>query len=677
MGPADAAPSEVVVVAPHRDVGEVTVRREDARDVPGTFGDPTRVSEVLPGVVPTASGLQAFFVRGAPPTATGTFIDGVPVPVLYHVGFGPSVVHPGLVDHVDFYQGAPPAQYGGYVGGVLAATTLAPADHPHGEANVRLFDVGALGETPLDGGRGSALVAARYGYPALVLPLFTQNTALSYWDYQARATYDVTPRDRLGVFVFGSDDRLTELVQPVSSPPYTQQELEDQFHRVDLRWDRALGPRSTMRVGATVGYDVVGNDAATALDTMLRVRSELDARPSRDLRVRAGADVQFDALRQGPAPEGAVPTNVPLVPSHDSVVWAAHADAAWRLHPRVELTPGLRAAIFDVNPVDARSAAGGSATPSTGAPALGATATPVLEPRLAARVQVTDGVTTVSTFGVSHQLLGIPAQYPSTSPNIEPGLQEGLMSSVQTSQGVELALPARFSLSATGFLHDYFGLPDTTWQCPPTQSGNGCATPGVNGTAYGLELLVRRSFAERLNVWISYTLSRSTRDARVSDAPATAPATMTILSEYDRTHVLSAVASYDFGHDWRAGARFFAYSGRPYTPVAGARLLTPYDSARLPGFFRLDARVEKAWVLGEHERIAVVLEGINLTLNKETVDANCTVVAPGLTGAGGGAGVGGGTAAGTGLGARTPNPCTFDTLGPITIPSIGVEGTFQ
>jgi hypothetical protein len=659
MGPADAPPSEVVVVAPHRDVGEVTVRREDARDVPGTFGDPTRVSEVLPGVVPTASGLQAFFVRGAPPTGTGAFIDGVPVPVLYHVGFGPSVVHPGLIDHVDFYQGAPPAQYGGYVGGVLAATTLAPADHPHGEANLRLFDVGALGETTVDGGRGSALVAARYGYPALVLPLFTSNTALSYWDYQARATYDVTPRDRIGAFVFGSYDRLTQLVQPPSSSPYTQQELEDQFHRADVRWDRALGPRSTLRVGATLGRDIVGNDAATAIDDMFRLRTEIDTLSSRDLRVRAGADVQFDALRQGAAPEGAVPSNAPLVPSRDSVVWGAHADAAWRVHPRVEITPGLRAAIFDTRPAGARST-------------TSANASPVLEPRLAVRARVLDGLTSVSTFGVSHQLLGVPAQYPSTSPNIEPGLQEGLMSSVQASQGVEIALPASFSLSATGFLHDYFGLPDATWQCQAPAPGNSCATPGVNGTAYGLELLVRRSFAERFNVWISYTLSRSTRQARPFDAPASSAPTMTILSEYDRTHVLSTVASYDFGNDWRAGVRFFAYSGRPYTPVAGTQWTVPYDTARLPGFFRIDARVEKAWAIGERDRIAVVFEGINLTLNKEAVDANCggpgSVTSAGLAGAG---------AAGARGQPQVLNACMFDTIGPITIPSIGVEGTFR
>ena len=98
---------------------------------------------------------------------------------------------------------------------------------------------------------------------------------------------------------------------------------------------------------------------------------------------------------------------------------------------------------------------------------------------------------------------------------------------------------------------------------------------------------------------------------------------MTILSEYDRTHVVSAVASYDFGHDWSAGLRVFAYSGRPYTPVAGTEWVEPYDSARLPGFYRIDARLEKSWRLGERDRIALVVEGINVTLNKEVVSATC------------------------------------------------------
>lgn len=655
-----ATPVTVQVLAPHRDVGETTVRREDTRDLPGTFGDPTRFAETLPGVVPTASGLQAFFVRGAPPTATGYFIDGVPVPALYHVGFGPSVIHPGLIDHVDFYQGAPPATYGRYVGGALGATTNAPEDRAHGEANLRLFDAGVLGETPFADGRGSALVAARYGYPGLILPLFAPNTGLSYWDYQARATWRVDDRDRVGVFVFGSDDELTQQQDDAVGRPYTQQLVADQFHRVDLRWDRALGESSSLRVAATLGRDIVGDNVSNALDDTLRLRTELDTRPARAVRVRVGADVQLDRLRPGAPPEGSPIGGAALALSRDAVVAGVHADVVWRVSPAVELTPGLRGDVYATNVLPTVNAPVAAGT-------IGGTATPVLEPRLAARVHVAPGVTAVSTFGLAHQLPGIVAQYPETTPFIQPGVLSGLQSSVQASQGVQLALPAHFSADLTGFLHDYTGLPDATACAFSPVDPSQCVTPTVRGRAFGLEVLLKRPFTDHFTVWLSYTLSRSTREAHLpgTGAQPYSATTTTILGEYDRTHVVSAVGSYDLGSNWRVGGRVFAYSGRPYTAFSLDTPVVPYDSQRLPGFFRIDARLEKSWIVGGRDRIAVVLEGVNVTLNKEVVSATC----------------GGPTTASS---ARAPvlaqvpfNSCTLDTIGPITIPSIGVEGTFR
>ena len=171
-------------------------------------------------------------------------------------------------------------------------------------------------------------------------------------------------------------------------------------------------------------------------------------------------------------------------------------------------------------------------------------------------------------------------------------------------------------------------------------------------------------------MWVSYTLSRSTRQAHLASPSAgtqpSATPTATILGEYDRTHVVSAVASYDLGRSWRAGGRLFAYSGRPYTAFSADTPVTPYDSERLPGFFRIDARLEKAWILGGRDRIALVLEGVNVTLNKEVVSATCggpltaSIVRTPAIGA-----------------ASRLNACTLDTIGPITIPSIGVEGTFR
>jgi hypothetical protein len=667
----------VQVLAPHRDVGETTVRREDTRELPGTFGDPTRVAEMLPGVVPTASGLQAFFVRGAPPEATGYFIDGVPVPALYHVGFGPSVIHPGLLGRVDFYQGAPPAAYGRYVGGVLAATTAPPESRPHAEANVRLFDAGALGEAPFAEGRGSALAAARYGYPGSVLPLFATDTGLSYWDYQARATWSASDRDRLTAFVFGSYDKLTQKQTDTSGNSYWQQLVADEFHRADLRWDRTLGPSSTMRLAVTVGRDAVGDDVANATQDSARARVELDTRPARDLRVRAGADVASERLRPGSAPPGAPPGAAQIAVSRDAVVVGLHADAAWRLSRAVEITPGVRADIYSSTLYASPSVA---VLPGT----VGGSAAPAIDPRLAARIRLWPSLTSVSTFGVSHQMPSVIAQYPEATPFLQPGVVTGIESSVQASQGLEIALPARFSAAATAFVHDYFGLPDITACGYSFVQPSQCVIPTVSARAYGLELLVRRALTERLTAWVSYTLSRSTRRAHLPGPNPSSEPTIEIASEYDRTHVLSAAASFDMGRAWRVGARLFAYSGRPYTAFSRDQPIVPFDSQRLPGFFRLDARVEKAWVLGNGTRISAVLEGINVTLNKETVSAECggpAATAAGRAGAAGGLGRSGGipgavlqASAKAGVPA---NACTFDTIGPITIPSVGLEATFR
>jgi hypothetical protein len=83
---------------------------------------------------------------------------------LFHLGLGQGVIHPALIDHVDFFPGAPPARYGRFAGAIIAGQTREPATKLHGEANLRLVDTGALVESPLDREGNTVLVAGRYGY---------------------------------------------------------------------------------------------------------------------------------------------------------------------------------------------------------------------------------------------------------------------------------------------------------------------------------------------------------------------------------------------------------------------------------------------------------------------------------------------------------------------------------
>ena len=51
--------------------------------------------------------------------------------------------------------------------------------------------------------------------------------------------------------------------------------------------------------------------------------------------------------------------------------------------------------------------------------------------------------------------------------------------------------------------------------------------------------------------------------------------------------------------------------------------MPPFNDQRLPGFFRLDVRLEKRW-LTKTGYIAFVAEGLNVTANAEVLDVKCT-----------------------------------------------------
>jgi TonB family protein len=248
--PTKSQPIEVDVRGEKSDPLVRTLSRAEVRQIPGTFGDPFRALETLPGVVPVASGLPYFYVRGAPPGQVGYYLDGIRVPYLFHVGVGPSVVNPAMIEKVNLYSGAYPAEFGRFAGAIVTADTTAPRTDFHGEATLRLFDVGAMAETGFAGGRGTAMLGGRYSYTAALLPLFTPNATLDYRDYQARVTYDLSPRDRIGLVAFGAYDLLKDKRGDIEKIAFGAE-----FYRVDLRYDRSLESGGTLKMGTTFGYE--------------------------------------------------------------------------------------------------------------------------------------------------------------------------------------------------------------------------------------------------------------------------------------------------------------------------------------------------------------------------------------------------------------------------------------
>jgi TonB family protein len=620
-GGAAASSSEPAIVAPAPPPVEITVEGDRAEDlaaihipkgdirlIPGAFADPFRVVEILPGVAPVLSGLPYFFVRGAPPGDVGYFIDGIRVPLLFHVGAGPSVVAPALVDSVELVPSAYPARFGRFAGGVMSGETTAPSTVGRAEVQARVFDAGAMVEQPFANGRGSALAAGRYSYTQALLAVVAPEYDLGYWDYQARVAYNLTQRDRISAFSFGAFDHL-------GNNQLNQTLFDVQFHRLDLRWDHRSEATRT-RLAVTLGADKRLNSDegepgpnGISKTKQIGVRFEGSQRLSRDAELRFGTDgnVEHYEPELEQLPQG-------------TVTYAARSDTnlgVWTelsLKPRrgFEIVPGFR---LDAS----RSRGEGYVFP---------------EPRLSTRVRVMPKVAWLTGFGFAHQLPTYRVYVPGGQVG---GLELGVQHAYQATQGFELALPSAMYGRATVF-HSWLETRDLQ----------------LSGRNYGLELFLRRDFAERLGGFLSYTLSRTERTA----------GSVTSQSAFDRPHVVSFVLGYDLGRGFRVGGRAYYASGRHYrvacpTPdcaalMPGAPPPSAGDAAyvfegRVPGFFRLDVRFEKRWRFASGSFVAATFEWFNALLASETMDRYWDVARGGL---------------------RT------QTRSPLTLPSIGIEAGY-
>lgn len=621
-----------------------SLTREEVRRLPGAFGDPFRAVEALPGVTPVATGVPYFYVRGAPPGNVGYYLDGVRVPLLYHVALGPSVIHPALVDRVDLYPGGYPARFGRFSGGIVAGETREPDKALRGEAQIRLFDAGAIAEAPFAGGRGAALAAGRYSYTGALLSLFSPGVELGYWDYQGRVSFDITPEQRVGVFAFGARDKLVQIREGEKRTV-----LEGGFHRVDLRYDLRL-PRVTLRQAMTLGYDESGtrDGEQTGKSWLLGARTDVTYRASDAVTVRGGVDAQYERFNISITDDDGVlgPRQLALLAlltTRDDLALAAHAEVIWKVSPRLTLTPGLRADLFT---------SGGASAES-------------LSPRLGARVEAAPRVALLGAFGLATQ----PPSYLGAVPGQQVGgLRGGVQQGLLASAGVEFALPGEITASLTGFKNGFLALSDALGNRPPATDQGAARRAELRavGNAYGIEIGARRSLSKRLGGYLSYTLSRSTRsiEDQVFDAG------------YDRRHVLNLALGYDFGKGYLAGLRFVFYSGIPMTtdydlprdqsgggdpgpPTAEELVKREQDRQRLmehvrrtirlpdrlPAFARLDLRLEKRWTFSKGRWIALTLEVQNATAGKEILQYECSF----------------------------ERGCLAEPLGPIVIPSLGVE----
>ncbi len=637
----DDSDFEVVVTAPRiqKQIVSTEVTAQQATRVPGTQGDVLKVVESMPGVARAAVGSGAIVVWGAAPEDTGVYVDGVRVPRLYHDGGYRSIIHSDLVKSVELVPGGFGAQYGRGLGGLINVQ-LRPLDDDrlHGSLSADIIDSAASMRGPI-GDKVHFAVGVRKGYlkegaEAVASPSVADVVPLpSFWDAQARIQFDLGKKRRSRSAASSRRTRRTAR----SSIPTRRKRRPKRRRSSSAARGRATRKCDDRNAVITVLPYYGRNESQLSdkfgpIPTTLGIKSDVygfrasyRAAPTKQITINVGFDSEITSSavhRQGsvtsPAREGDVhvfgqaPTDQVNVDDWNAVIgaFAPYVDADLALFGgRLHVAPGLRIEPYLISV--------SKTVPVSGdLPKVGAfTEDTALDPRLAARFDVTSRVLVKAAFGIYHQG---PAPDDLSAVFGNPRL--GTSSARHLLAGATFKLTKTTTFDVTGFYNTMDSL--VARNTSPTPALAQALLQDGSGRTYGVQMLLRQEQLGPFFGWISYTISRSERQ----DAPGLPYR----LFDYDQTHTLTAVASLDLGKGWEAGVRFRFSVGFPRTPVLGAYYDARSDSYqpifgakntdRIPAFAQLDARIAKRFKIGKTEAEAYLdVQNVTNTENPEEI----------------------------------------------------------
>jgi len=606
-----------------------TVTMDEVRKVPGTFGDPVKVIQTLPGAARSPFGTGFLVIRGSNPEDSAVYVDGVRVPIIFHLTGTTSVLSPEIISAVDYLPGGYSVEYGRSTGGVVDVKTKNEFGDPKiiwstDILDTQLYFEGEIGKKKKHG----LALGARRSYIDAFIPLFTRGTDFTirpiYWDYQIKWVPPTLDTDEASFFVYGFQDILriatpSDVAQ--SSDQDTQGDLNNTYmsHRLAGRWKRTFSEKVSFEIQPSGGIDATYNGLGTefklnSTNAIFGLRSELRYEPHPAINIAPGLDFlggywSFDFA----SPLGIADLDDPL--AEREAVGFTGRGTAWSPDPYLNLR---------IRPLGDRDrwlmtfgarlnttfyTYGGSVTQGNEVEPSDMVS---FDGRFSTRVKVVEPLVLKASTGLYHQ----PPQ-PFESIGLGTTSTLSAEETWQSTFGFEHQVTPAFKWEVEGFYRKMsdlvvFNNGFTGQSDEPFQNLG-------DGYAYGVEVIARHAPIGKFFGWISYTFSRSFR--RDSPDQEFYP------FNFDQPHILSAQAGYDLPLQFGISAQVQFVSGNPFTPAnAGVYdvdgnfyngfAIGPTNSERLPPFWQVSVRGDKTftfrrWQLEIYADLMYVLRGVN------------------------------------------------------------------
>lgn len=591
-------PFDVVVEAKRerKEVSRTVIESAVIEKMPGAMGDPIAVVQNFAGVARAQAGSGQIMIRGSGPYDTAYFIDGTLIPNIYHFGGIRSVVPTGMIDSLQFYPGNFSPYYSWVTGGIIDIDTkkLRPK-RTGGYLDLNLLDGGFYLNIPIGKKAAVALAARRSWIDYIINAVLPSDLPVSglqlprYYDYQLSASYRPAPAHDLRLFLFGSDDRFEVITKNAGAAGSiavgNQFQFSTTFYRALATYKYVPNERFENTMRASVGRDLMDVEFFSFVmkyqTDMVHFRDTARYKWSDRLSLNTGVDIFFGRV------DGVF--NVPNPPQEGQS--EADIDFTNVLHQEIKganyWVPGFFAEL------ELRPLKNWLVLPGVRLDYWSSTSQYTAAPRFTTRYDMTGRLTLKGGVGLFYQ-----------QPSIEqmdevfgtPTLKNQL--AIHYSAGVEYRPFKHIVLDVTGFYKDLRNMVSTTQSALNRDQSADRYDNNGKGRVFGLELVAKHELTKRFTGWLAYTLMRSERMDSGTDTWR--------LFQYDQTHILTLVASYQLPRNWQIGGRFRYVTGNPATPIERAVFdssLNNYDpiysskySTRVPAFHQFDVRLDKTWI---------------------------------------------------------------------------------
>jgi TonB family protein len=591
-------PFDVVVEAKRerKEVSRTVIESAVIEKIPGAMGDALAVVQNFAGVARAQVGSGQIMVRGSGPHDTAYFLDGTSIPNIYHFGGIRSVIPTGMIDSLQFYPGNFSPYYSGANGGIVDIDLKkAKPKRIGGYVDLNLLDGGFYLEIPFGEKLTLALAARRSWIDKVIgaaMPSDISITSLQlprYYDYQLSATYRPAAAHELRLFVFASDDRFAIITKNAGAAGTAvvgnEMQYATSFYRALASYKYVPSEHLENVLRLSQGRDTQNIEMFNLImdyqTDVTHLRDTARYQRSKKLALSLGVDFRYtrisglfnvpNAPQEGQSMSDTDMSKVHYseLSGHNNYIAGLFAELELRPLEKLLILPGIR---FD---------------------RWSATSQSTVAPRLTTRYELSSKLTLKGGVGLFYQEPTID-QLDKVLGN--PALKNE--QAIHYSAGLEWRPLKAITFDATGFYKDMSKMVSTTQASLSGDSGAAAYDNNGKGRAYGMELVAKHDLTKRFSGWLAYTLMRSERMDSGTDYWR--------LFQYDQTHILTLVATYQLPRNWQIGGRFRYVTGNPSTPASGSTFDTSNNdytavygakySTRVPAFHQLDIRLDKTWI---------------------------------------------------------------------------------